>query len=492
MACLRKSARHWFGGIIAVALVLFFSAGPYIVFLKVAERDLTREMAEMQKPAVVDAHEQLLERLLAVDEGDGRRKGSETSLPLPDILSGDALHIVQEYERLFARINRCLGDYPNITPAFRSVYRLIYKSPRLWTQDETQQVREFLAENRDLLSDIRRVVQLDGPACPADFSAGFGIPDVQGSAPVHCAHLLALDALYRSVQGESSDVVEDVVASIRLASAFEKVPINYYQRVSSIVWHMLVSNTLPYCYHPRPAPENVVDALLPHFPAPQDRAAFAIAVEGQLWVTFNRFQNARETGRGLTYHRTLPWHACILGRCYDTPLGRPWAYMDQRAFLENAKGLPGLATKPYYELRSQLLTRKEHVRRLPGTRILARRELDELLRMFVERARKEALIGVAVVGLLVERHCDRYGVFPVDLDALASETGHVLPKDPFTGKPYRYKRSNNGFLLYSLGANGVDDGGYRGHSERGFLLHLDIPWRPKENKQIERVFPQTR
>jgi hypothetical protein len=34
-----------------------------------------------------------------------------------------------------------------------------------------------------------------------------------------------------------------------------------------------------------------------------------------------------------------------------------------------------------------------------------------------------------------------------------------LPDDPFSGKPLVYRLTDEGFRLYSVGPNGVDDGG---------------------------------
>ena len=34
-----------------------------------------------------------------------------------------------------------------------------------------------------------------------------------------------------------------------------------------------------------------------------------------------------------------------------------------------------------------------------------------------------------------------------------------LPKDPFSGKDYVYRREGKGFVVYSVSGNGTDDGG---------------------------------
>lgn len=51
------------------------------------------------------------------------------------------------------------------------------------------------------------------------------------------------------------------------------------------------------------------------------------------------------------------------------------------------------------------------------------------------------------------------GVYPAKLADLAPKYLATVPNDLFTDNPLVYKRSDNGYLLYSVGANGKDDGG---------------------------------
>ena len=51
------------------------------------------------------------------------------------------------------------------------------------------------------------------------------------------------------------------------------------------------------------------------------------------------------------------------------------------------------------------------------------------------------------------------GKYPADLSALAPEYLETVPLDPFSEKSLVYKPSSTGFLIYSVGPNGKDDGG---------------------------------
>jgi hypothetical protein len=49
--------------------------------------------------------------------------------------------------------------------------------------------------------------------------------------------------------------------------------------------------------------------------------------------------------------------------------------------------------------------------------------------------------------------------YPKALSALSPKYLDTVPEDLFTGKPLVYRPAAGGFLLYSLGPNGKDDGG---------------------------------
>ena len=51
------------------------------------------------------------------------------------------------------------------------------------------------------------------------------------------------------------------------------------------------------------------------------------------------------------------------------------------------------------------------------------------------------------------------GDYPARLEELAPRILKKLPQDPFTGAAFCYRRQPNGYLLYSVGWNGKDDGG---------------------------------
>jgi len=50
-----------------------------------------------------------------------------------------------------------------------------------------------------------------------------------------------------------------------------------------------------------------------------------------------------------------------------------------------------------------------------------------------------------------------------------------VPRDPFDGKPLRYQRLPNGFVVYSVGADGRDNGGLE-RPPKGQVKYFDEPF----------------
>ncbi len=68
----------------------------------------------------------------------------------------------------------------------------------------------------------------------------------------------------------------------------------------------------------------------------------------------------------------------------------------------------------------------------------------------------------AALACALERYRLANGQFPEKLDALAPRFISALPHDVLTGEPYKYRRADPAFVLYSVGWNEKDDGGVPG------------------------------
>jgi hypothetical protein len=79
---------------------------------------------------------------------------------------------------------------------------------------------------------------------------------------------------------------------------------------------------------------------------------------------------------------------------------------------------------------------------------------------FPKRLMTEESARVTVItALALRRYQLRHGSFPGDLSSLVPDFLPAAPRDPVDGKPMRYQLVGKSFLLYSVGEDGVDNGG---------------------------------
>ena len=61
----------------------------------------------------------------------------------------------------------------------------------------------------------------------------------------------------------------------------------------------------------------------------------------------------------------------------------------------------------------------------------------------------------AMAGLAVERYRLKNGHYPNKLSDIAPEFIEEIPEDPFDGNDLRYKKLPDGFVVYSIGPDGI-------------------------------------
>jgi hypothetical protein len=79
--------------------------------------------------------------------------------------------------------------------------------------------------------------------------------------------------------------------------------------------------------------------------------------------------------------------------------------------------------------------------------------------MMGHRRKHVAQLEMAMTLLALERYRLVHASLPETLDQLVADYLVAVPTDPFDGAPLRYQRFDRGFLVYSVGEDGKDDGG---------------------------------
>lgn len=132
---------------------------------------------------------------------------------------------------------------------------------------------------------------------------------------------------------------------------------------------------------------------------------------------------------------------------YDDTIAQANAYYD---------ALAEAARLPYPEARGYMGELEQHLEGAAQNNIMIRTLTPALSRAhFIKtRAETQRRASLLVTNLMAYRQ--QHGQLP---DSLAAFGGREFVTDPFSGLPFTYRREGNDFVLYSLGDNGVDDGG---------------------------------
>jgi len=93
---------------------------------------------------------------------------------------------------------------------------------------------------------------------------------------------------------------------------------------------------------------------------------------------------------------------------------------------------------------------------------LAPTPIPEVSRSYRSCVYAAASRSAAIVAAALSAYQHDHGRYPFSLDALR-DRGYLetIPLDPFVDRPLRYRQEDRRFILYSVGPNGIDDGGER-------------------------------
>jgi hypothetical protein len=333
------------------------------------------------------------------------------------------------------------------------------KSPQEWTEQEWLEVERFLAANQDLVREIRQMAERGGPIRALDFSNLFEMDVSHVGRLRSCARLLRADAVINAAEGNDFEAVQDIIAGMKLGETLAQEPLTISQLGRTVIYGVMV-DAVQNCFDGSNLSPQLTDQLITPIAQADHRHAFAESMAGERYAgieAFSMFQsNTPETFNGGVI--------------------RLWLDMDESRYLELMNRTVSVAELPYYEAAPELERIDKDIDSLSFFHLNSTMLLPSVTRLSRAQARHEAGLDLMQLGIILEQYEAREGSYPESLDAIAPDLGGDLPLDPFTGEAYHYRRSGDGFLLYSAGQNLSDDGG-RHHWRDG-----DWVWRGQEEQ----------
>ena len=319
--------------------------------------------------------------------------------------------------------------------------------------EETRQlIGQYLAQNKRALEVLGKAASIEHSRYPIDLSAGLAarMPHLREIRDAACLPLL--DAIWHAQNNEGESAVEAVVSIFGVAHTLAEEPLIDSQLCRFNCQSIGVS-----------AIERVVNRM--------ELGDEQLAGLSEIFV-----QGEDESGllRGFVGERCEVSEALRdpdgvnpqffgaprpMGLLY--PVYRAMGLTDKGAtiYLDLMDGVFDALRLPEQERVKAAETIEAELEDVPKIYVMLHVLMPAHSRIFQVSLNNNARLRTVRVGLAIERYRLANGKLPENLAELVPAYLDAVPKDPFDGQELRYKRLEKGYVVYSIGGDGSDDGG---------------------------------
>jgi hypothetical protein len=367
----------------------------------------------------------------------------------------EATNLALVYMKVFA--SPLFTNQPNEIDAFSGTDWLPARSQPLAPEDRTD-LSALLATNAALL---RPFYACSGPSrYPVDLKQGFAVLLPHLARCKAAVNLLTAAALLHAENGQREQALQDFEAAGRVADSLAQEPLLISQLVRMACWGIMVPR-LERVLNLRSLSDGQLARLQALFEQAEQPQCLLCGLAGEQAAGLSIFQDpvwayslATKNGSPLSQGERMRAHALVAG------LKAGGFFAKDRAFyLDTMATNVATAELPFPE-RVQIGQRAGGT--IPPGRlyIFSNMLLPALGKTFTREADYCARLRVAQTALAIERfRLAHTNALPASLDDLVPAYLKAVPIDPYDGKPLRFKLRQPGYVVYSLGQDGKDDGG---------------------------------
>lgn len=341
----------------------------------------------------------------------------------------------------------------------------------VWTAATRRSVEEYLQMNERALTRTREALQLTQFRFPADYSYGLGQEFPQVHYPKDLARVVALRGALAAqttntnanTDGDADAWTEDAELLVRLAHSLDNEPTLLSYLVHNAILRMSVALTERNLSRAAPGAE-ACRRLQTAFVRAARTNSLPLALIGERAMMIPYFRFSREEFQALSQSTESTGAPQKAQRFAGKP--NPFLWLsgflerDLNFFLETTENLGSMVVLPpprslavtnYFETAMRVSNRRFY--------FFSGLFLPSYSKVALGEASVRSRIALAGTALAVERFERERGRFPETLAELTPGFLDEVPLDPFTGAPLRYRRLPRGYILYSVDADGHDDGG---------------------------------
>jgi hypothetical protein len=318
-------------------------------------------------------------------------------------------------------------------------------------------ITEYLSDNQQALELLHKGAAIEHSRYPVDLSKGFEIllPDLSNIRSG--AFLLKLEAVLHAENDKPEQAVDSIISAFGLARSLSKEPILVSQLVR-IACQGLAISTLEHAINRTEFTNEQLIDLSQALVNVEDPCAMTRAFAGERCMGVSIFKMpAAKIPSMLSISSNRPH---ILGALAIT-LYRfaGLADMDAIIYLDLMNDYMKAIQLPPQQRQEAADAVDARFSTISRIHVLLHVIMPALSRCATIDLRTAAQLRTARAGLAIERYRLATGNLPDSLTDLIPTYLDAVPKDPFDGKDLRYKKLETGFVVYSIGEDGNDDGG---------------------------------
>ena len=320
-----------------------------------------------------------------------------------------------------------------------------------------------LASNAVPLAQIHAALDRPRSRYPVSLLAGAASSIAHVASAKQVAQQLSSEARFAAETGDPERATTALLAMLRTARTLEEEPllISYLVRIAL---NAIAIDATQAVISRSPLNEAGLRRLQQAFVAAESTNHIARAIAGERCLILDALnQPALKmfTAFAAPGNSSPQLFPMIFARLYDLSglKGDDFSFcLDRLDDLADGVARPRSdATAPQHELQVQIDSLSSWRGRL---RPISRQTLPSFVKVLSKDLRSVATLRCAQTALAVERwRLAHAGSLPPSLNAMVPEYLAAVPEDPMDGKPLKYRTLSPGYVVYSLGEDGTDDGG---------------------------------
>jgi hypothetical protein len=301
---------------------------------------------------------------------------------------------------------------------------------------------EFIGQNQDMFMLLHEAGKVENCYYPMDYSLGFGLKNNILHDIKNAAMSLSLAGLYYSYTNQPQKAYDAAMDNLRLGQSMCSNPglINHLVRIALL--NLGVSGTQE-MVNRTSLDESHLLQLQEYLQHVEETTKIGPALIGEICFCLEY----KNIGRGET--------AAVLSA--DEKAGRYAGALIPQNSAKLIGAYQRMIEIDKLPIQEQLPRVRQIVKEAESASIfifLPQITLPAIEKVYMSHLRVRAIIDCAITALAIERYRLKEGRLPETMEALVPGYLPQVYLDPFDGKPLRYKRTEPGYMIYTIGPDG--------------------------------------